>query len=402
MNKKFLFSAGQVIAKLAMFSFYILLPRFIGLEEYGRFTYTLAFCFMGALPIVELGLDMIVTKWVSRGAEDVIKKAFFIRFFSSITAIVLILGVSPIFKTDLSLTLVLTLYLIFMAFSNLIFSFFRGQEKFIYEAFLFPGSKVLALIILLILSIFFHLKSAFVGGWALLCSAILILGIGLTIFKSHYCPQYCPQSATVSPSYSELLKEAFTLFLTSILWMLYFRVDTLMLGLMVNTKEVGWYNAAYRLMEGSFVVPAIIMAMTYPRLSKQKNFLSIFFKTLLIMICLGILCMIAIYLCASPVILTLYGEEFKKSDELLKLLSVAVIPVFIGHLTTQSLVALDKSKLYLLFTLIATFLNIGLNWVFIPRWQAFGAAYATVITETFVVAITGGWIWANMKKINLK
>ena len=397
MKENVLFPIGQFIAKLIMFSFYISLPKFIGLEEYGRFSYALAFCLICAQPIIDLGLDMIITKWVSRGAENIVRKAFVIRGYSSIVAIILVFILSPFFKIDLPLTLILVFYLIFISFCNIIFCFFRGKMNFIYEAFLSPGSKLLALIILLALSILFHQKSALAGGASLVCSTFLILIISVKIFKTHYHPQ-----PITTPSYKELLKEAFTLFLTSILWMIYFRIDTLMLGLMVNIKEVGWYNTAYRLIEGTFVLPAIIMSIIYPKLAKQKNFLSIFFHTFFIMICLGILCMTIVYICASPVISILYGDKFKKSAELLKLLSFVVIPVFIGHLTTQSLIALDKSRLYLLFSFMATIANISLNWLFIPLWHSFGAAYATIITESLVTFLTGVWILTNYKNLSIK
>ena len=394
----FWFPLGQIIAKFVMFAFYILLPRLIGLEEYGRFAYTQAFCFIIAQPIIELGLDMVITKWVSRGAEDVVNKAFFIRIISSLLASIVICIASLIFKTHLLLTLIFTLYLIVMTFNNTIFAFFRGKQRFIYEAFLSPANKMLALISLIILSNLFYLKSALTGAWALLFSALLTWGVGLSLLKKHYHSQ----PTTISPSYKVLLKEGITLFLTAILWMLYFRIDTLMLGLMVNTKEVGWYSTAYKLMEGSFIIPATIMALCYPNLSKQKNFISIFPKILFIMISLGILCSSLIYFLSHPVITILYGEKFQRSIEFLKILAFAVIPVFIGHLTTQSLIALDKSKLYLYITLLATLLNIILNYFFIHLWQAVGAAYASIITEIFVTVFTGGYVWINVKELNLK
>ena len=119
MKENVLFPIGQFIAKLIMFSFYISLPKFIGLEEYGRFSYALAFCLICAQPIIDLGLDMIITKWVSRGAENIVRKAFVIRGYSSIVAIILVFILSPFLKIDLFLALILVFY-----FYNLMFRSF--------------------------------------------------------------------------------------------------------------------------------------------------------------------------------------------------------------------------------------------------------------------------------------
>jgi O-antigen/teichoic acid export membrane protein len=59
-----------------MFLFYILLPTFIGPLEYGKFAYAFAICAIIVQPVVEMGLDMVLVKWVSRGNVDEVKKFY--------------------------------------------------------------------------------------------------------------------------------------------------------------------------------------------------------------------------------------------------------------------------------------------------------------------------------------
>lgn len=76
--------SGQGLGKVFMFFFYILLPVLIGPTEYGKFAYALATASMLVQPLVEMGLDMIVVKWVSRKDPAVVGKAFFIRLAFSL------------------------------------------------------------------------------------------------------------------------------------------------------------------------------------------------------------------------------------------------------------------------------------------------------------------------------
>src|SRR5690242_2105429 len=83
--------SGQGTGKVFMFLFYILLPIFIGAEEYGKFAYALAVATVVVQPIVEMGMDMVIVKWVSRGKLEVVSKAFHIR------AITALIGLSALF-----------------------------------------------------------------------------------------------------------------------------------------------------------------------------------------------------------------------------------------------------------------------------------------------------------------
>ena len=88
-----------------------------------------------------------------------------------------------------------------------------------------------------------------------------------------------------------------------------------------------------------------------------------------------------------------YGSEFFGSIAVLQILSLAVFPIFLGHLATQSLVALELNKIYLLVAFIGMLLNISLNYFLIPRFGANGAAWATVATEMAVVLLCGYFVW---------
>jgi O-antigen/teichoic acid export membrane protein len=200
-------------------------------------------------------------------------------------------------------------------------------------------------------------------------------------------------SKTKILSYNGLLKEGIILGGVTFLWLIYFRVDSLMLGIMRGDLEVGMYNIAYKIMEGVFFIPGIIMIVSFPKLVKRERFKEVFAKLLFILGGVGLVASIILYLFSSSLIRLIYTQEFFGSITVLQILSLTILPVFLGHLTTQSLVALDLSRLYLLVAFVGALLNIFLNYLFIPPLGAVGAAWATVATETLIVLLCGYFIW---------
>ena len=66
------------------------------------------------------------------------------------------------------------------------------------------------------------------------------------------------------------------------------------------------------------------------------------------------------------------------------------IPVcYVGHLTTQMLVIQGRRITYLAIMLSGALINIILNYYLIPEFLMDGAAYATVMTEGFILITTG-------------
>ena len=66
------------------------------------------------------------------------------------------------------------------------------------------------------------------------------------------------------------------------------------------------------------------------------------------------------------------------------------IPIcYVGHLTTQMLVVQGRRKTYLGIMLSGALINIILNYYLIPIFHLNGAAYATLITEGFILVMTG-------------
>jgi len=380
---------GQGVGKVSIFLFYLLLPLSIGLEEYGRFSFALALSFIIVQPLVEMGFDIIIAKWVSRGRLDVVKKAFIIRVIAALTAFPLLFIASLFLKVDRGTLFLLFPYFVVISFQNVIFSFFRGIENMKIEGIIVPVQKISALVLFFIF-VFLGFKNALLGSMSLLCSALL--GMVLLLCISWQQVKEIVKTKTDLIAYRDLFQESVVLGGVAFLWLIYFRIDSVMLGMMRGDMEVGVYNVAYRIMEGVFFIPSIIMIVFFPLLAKRDRFREIFGRLLFLLGGSGLVISIAFYLFSPTLIGFIYGPEYFGSIAVLQTLSLVFLPVFFGHLTTQSLVALDLNRVYLVVAFMGALLNITLNYFLIPSLGAVGAAWATVATEILVTLCCGYFV----------
>ncbi|MEP6776445.1 MAG: polysaccharide biosynthesis C-terminal domain-containing protein, partial [Chloroflexota bacterium] len=63
---------------------------------------------------------------------------------------------------------------------------------------------------------------------------------------------------------------------------------------------------------------------------------------------------------------------------------------YLNYGLTHTLIAVDKPRLYAIFTLVSLFVNLAMNLALIPALGVTGAAIATVGTELVLLALCGG------------
>lgn len=384
---------GQGIAKGLGLLFYLLLPRWMGLELYGQFAFALALGLMILQPLLELGLDLVVTKGVSRDRAPIIQDALIIRVIMVGFCLVLLPGLA-LLGTPLSLLFNLYIYLVLLSFQRLCFAIQRGYERMRLEAIAQALQKGLALLFLVGL-----LQASFPPLWLgpiALITSTAIATIITGIFTWRDLRIACNQPLNL-PQIKATATEGLLLSGVVLLGMIYFRIDTVMLGMMQGDAAVGLYNVAYKLLEGTILLPSVLMTVSFPRLAQPEQFHTMFKKLLALLGSSGLVACGGLALVAPLLISMLYGDTFMSAIPLLQLLSLTLIPIYLGHLATQSLVALDRQRLYLLLTLAAVGVNVVINGVLIPRWGASGAAIATLITESLMMLGCFAGVWQTLK-----
>ena len=376
--------AGQILAKFSLLLFHILFANLVGAKGYGEFSFVFVAGIIILQPSLDMGLNQLITKWVSRGNTEVIRNSFQIKSRVSVVLLPLVIllgwwyGIHPILLGTI------LIYFLINTIQQSLFGILRGLEDLRPESITVALQNLLALTVLWI---FFNheINEPWVGSLVLMLTrcagTILVTGI---IWKKYLLKLNNYEHSKTLQSTSNLWQEALTLGLVLFLIQFYFRIDTIMLGLLSSKTEVGLYSVAFNLMEGTFFIPSIVMAAIFPGLSQTKQFFNYFRKGLLLLSLTGIICGGAVFLLAEIIIKMFFAQEFQGSGEVLKILALAIPIIFWGYLMTQSLVALDHNRIYLAITAFAVLLNVLLNYWLIPEYGAVGAAIATVITEALI------------------
>jgi O-antigen/teichoic acid export membrane protein len=183
----------------------------------------------------------------------------------------------------------------------------------------------------------------------------------------------------------------------------YGRIDQILLyQLAPHANEVGLYAAAYKILESASSVPQAVMTTLFPILSalypgnpgRLRRILQAAFDYLILIAFGGL----ALTLVASdPIIHLIYGAEYAQAASVLPILFASFVPVCIGNVAGNMVIATDQQRTYIWFAAIGLLVNLGLNFALIPHLGMEGAAWATLATEVVVVGVTTRMVLRRMR-----
>jgi len=391
---------GSTLSIFFTFLSGVLIARHWTENELGIFS--LAFSILSICVIVSaLGMNAGIVRSIahSRGKNDWKKIPDFITtsvFLSVLASIILgfilFFFSKPIAQNifnEASLIFPLKTFAIaipFFALINMIVSIFRGFDNVkptVYFRYILVG---LLFLLLLLGIVTFDLS--FINVFYVYLFSIIITFILLVIYvvKQSISLANFSIKSIISPYSKELIFFSLPLLGTSVLELIVSWTDTLMLGGLETSADVGLYNVALPLAKFvSFPLSALliifipILSGLYAKglLGEIKRNYTILIKWL----CSATLpFFIILFLFPGPVINVLFGYGYVSSAPALRILSlVFIINNFTGP-CGGALIAMGKSRFILFATLATAILNITLNAILIPSFGFIGAAIATGIS----------------------
>lgn len=159
-------------------------------------------------------------------------------------------------------------------------------------------------------------------------------------------------------------------------------VDSLMIQRYFGAREVAWYGLAYKIY-GVLIQPAYFLVNgIFPILSSKNNKNNkIFNLSAGILLLSSILIIFGVWLMAPLMVSILAGSEFAASVGVLRILIVALLFAYMGHLVGFTLISKEGQKDMLGLGLVILIFNLMGNLMAIPRFGIMGAATVTVATE---------------------
>lgn len=382
---------GRIAQMLLSFFVNIWTARYLGPKDYGIINYAAAYVtFFTALS--SLGINSIIIKeFVDHPNEqgEAIGTTFLLRLISSILSEVMIFGIVSIVNKNepvtISATLLYSVAILFQV-TDTINYWFQSEYRSKVVSLATLSAYIVTTIYKLVLLILNKDVRWFAFAWAV--DYMCISAIMFIAYRKYNGPKL---SVSLTKA-KELLKKSHSFIIVWVLVAIYEQTDKIMLKLMVDETQVGYYSTAYFINSAwIFVLIALMDSVSPTILRCEKEDTKLFERKnrqlYAVIIYISIFMALGFILFGKSLICTLYGEEYLGAVAPLKILCWYTAFFYLGSARNIWLIAKNYQKYLIPICGGAAIANVGLNFALIPIWGASGAAWASLITQMLAITI---------------
>lgn len=376
----------QVLRIVAALFVGIYVARYLGPEQFGVYSYAVAFVSLFA-SVAGLGLNGIVVRDLVNHPDhrDIyMGTAFWLKLTGAFFAFGLVY-IATLFAGNDSST---NVYILIIA-SGMIFQSLEVIDFYFQSMVL---SKYVSMCRLVQLTVSSALKLAFIFNqadlfWFVLISLIDQLTLAVSLAFAYWRQNIGSFFRWLDLNKAKtMLKNSWPLIFSSIAVTLYMRIDQIMIKEMLGEREVGLFSAAVRLSEAWYFIPVIVVSSVFPSIVKAKKYSEVLYRHRLQMLCtsltwLAILLALPMTFLSDWLITLLYGTAYRDAGSVLSIHIWAAVFVFLGVSSGVFFTIENYTKKSLCRTTVGCVINVLLNYVLIPRYGINGAAVATVLSQ---------------------
>jgi O-antigen/teichoic acid export membrane protein len=186
--------------------------------------------------------------------------------------------------------------------------------------------------------------------------------------------------------WGQLVRQALPIGLTSMMSMIIYYLDTVMLGFMKTDQDVGNYNAAYKIILLLITVIAAYHDSIFPVISAYyqrafDSFITLQTYTTRLMVIVAIPLGVGGTILAKKLITFLYGVEYSQAIIAFQILIWACVFIFINTAYSRGLFATNQEKACFQIVTIQAVITVIGDILLIPPFGLVGASIATVLGE---------------------
>lgn len=186
-------------------------------------------------------------------------------------------------------------------------------------------------------------------------------------------------------------------YLGNIIGFLNYRIEVFLLGIFLPVAAVGFYAVAVALAEKLWFLSESASIVLFPTVSAEKDeyqrktFTPLVSRNILLITALGA---VALFLVSEWVIVLLYSEEYLLSVRLFRILLPGIVLLSASRILANDIAGRGRPLLNTYVGAIGVVLQVALNLVWIPRYGASGAAWATTVSYGITLAVR---LWMYMR-----
>lgn len=386
---------------------YGLIGRKLGPTDFGNFSFVMAYIGLFTV-LADFGLGIYISREVSRKREitqEYLSNALAIVTVSFPITLALLVIVTSFLNVSNDIKVAIFVSSIYL-FLGGILSIFRGiyhaHEQMELETITIIVEKLASIILVIIIIFTVPVIIGLIIGYIL--ARILSVFTALYLYGKHI-----PRTAFSTINYKKLiyvLRETFPFSVNVLTTTIYVQIDLVILALLINETDAGFYKAATSLVIPLAIVASALNSAMLPNMAREYlvslprvgNLLKSSMRYLFI---IGIPISVIIISQADTIIKLIYGDKFLASVAPLKILSLIIPMRFINNSMGTGLTAVNRQSYRAGVIFISAVLNIILNFALIPKYSYIGASYATVITEIIILTALMYFTFQFVEKIDI-
>lgn len=319
---------------------------------------------------------------LSKTAQEILIINLVATVLSTITYVICVFTV-PKFSQDKTLFFIEGINIVINMFgANWLYAALEQYDYITARSILFKAISVVLMFLLV------HQES----DYRIYAAVTVVAGVGSNVMNFIRLRRYIDFKKIGKYNFRQHIRPIFVLFAESATVSIYTNLDTVMLGFMKTSTDVGLYTAAVKVKNILVSIVTSLGNVMLPRMSyyvkKQdkaefNNLLTLALNAELFM--------------AFPLVsyftfeardctLFLAGDGYLGAVRAMQIINFAVIPIGLtGVIGVQTLTSLNRENQVLYSVIIGAVSDFFLNLVMIPSWGASGAALATMIAEYLVL-----------------
>lgn len=266
-------------------------------------------------------------------------------------------------------------------------SFFLGRKQVVYRLFIIGGLKILTMPLIILIAIFSRALIPVLCGYVFISLLFIVACFWIT--SRNFGAIDLKWEPRVS---AEILKAAFPFFLANTLNLMHMRFDTILVGAMLNVREVANYELGIKLVEAvRFMVRPFNMVFLpvfseYFASHQIQKLRTRFLLLASIVFTAGIFLTILMNIFGASIITVFFGDDYHASILPTQILFISVPFLFAGIIANIVANAAHQEQKTVLVLLVAVLVNVGLNYISIPQLGIIGAAWTTVVSQIILTS----------------
>lgn len=385
--------AEQLLRMVAGLLIGIWVARLLGPEQFGVFSYVLAFvAIFGSF--AKFGLDGIVVRNIVNEPDKTntyLGSAFWLKTVAALISIFAIVGILPVLNNDIKTNhyiLIVAGGIFFQAFEVFEF-YFQSKVLSRYVA----SCKLAQLLISSLLKLYLIWLDAELF-WFVYVTLLDQLVLAGTLYVAY---QYKANEVEFSfvfdwEAAKSLLASSWPLIISSLVVVIHIYIERLIIKELLGAAEVGIYSAAIRLSEVWYFVPVIITHSLFTAIIEAKKksdelYLKRLHQLFTLMTWMAIGIALTISILSNWLVIQLYGKAYQVAGHILSIHIWGL--VFVFHVSIRSSVLLvEEKQIYVtMLALLALAIHIPVTYMLLRYYGLVGAAYASVASWFICVCV---------------